>query len=149
AKNSTGGCTRRRFLKAAAAALSAPMFIPGSALGKDGRASPSNRITIASIGLGMMGMPNMDSFMGLPDAQVVLVCDVDQHRLENARKRVNDHYANQDCAATSEFLEVIDRKDIDALSLALPDHWHAIPAIMGARAGKDIYGEKPLSHTVV
>lgn len=141
--------TRRSFLGAAAATAVAPMFIPGSALGKEGRPSPSNRITIGSIGLGMMGMPNMESFMGQPDAQVIAVCDLDKHRLEDAKNRVNKHYSNQDCATIHDFRELIGRADIDCLSLAVPDHWHAIPAIAGAKAGKDMYGEKPLSHSVV
>jgi predicted dehydrogenase len=140
--------TRRNFLSTAIAAGVAPMFIRATALGKDGAVAPSNRIVIGCIGMGMMGMPNMDSFMGQPDAQVVAVCDLDRKRLAAAKDRCDNHYTNKDCVAYRDFRQVIARKDIDALSLALPDHWHSIPAIMGARAGKDIYGEKPLSHTL-
>jgi predicted dehydrogenase len=146
---STSRVSRRKFLQAGAAAIAAPMIIPGSVLGKEGRASPSNRITIGCIGMGMMGMPNMDSFLGQPDTQVLAVSDLDKKRLENAKNAVNNRYNNKDCMATGDFREIIARNDIDALSLALPDHWHSVPAIMGARAGKDMYGENPLSHTVV
>jgi predicted dehydrogenase len=141
--------TRRKFISASAATIAAPMIIPASALGQAGRASPSNRITIGCIGMGMMGMPNMDSFLGQPDTQVVAVSDLDKKRLEAAKNSVNTRYNNKDCMAAGDFREIIARKDIDALSLALPDHWHSIPAIMGARAGKDMYGEKPFAHTVV
>lgn len=82
----------------------------------------------------------------MPDVQVVAVCDVDRNHLEGARDAVNGKYGNSDCATYGDFRELIARGDIDALSLALPDHWHAIPAVAGLKAGKDIYGEKPLSH---
>lgn len=141
--------TRRRFLTAASAALAAPYFVPASARGKDGRPAPSERIVMACIGLGMQGMPNMDNFLGQPDCQVVAVCDVDQKHLADAKNKVNDKYKNTDCNAYTDFREVCTRPDVDALSLALPDHWHAIPAILGARHGKDIYGEKPLAHSIV
>jgi hypothetical protein len=74
------------------------------------------------------------------------VNDVDGRNLEAARKRVNGHYNHQDCAAYKDFRELLARDDIDVISLATPDHWHAIPAIMAAKAGKDVYGEKPFSH---
>ena len=141
--------SRRRFLAGSAAAIAAPMIIPDSVFGKQGRASPSNRITIACIGYGMMGTGNTDSFLGQPDAQVVAVCDLDQKRLEAAKNAVDGRYSNKDCAAVHDFREIMARNDIDAVMLALPDHWHSIPAIMAARAGKDIYAEKPLSHTLV
>jgi predicted dehydrogenase len=79
---------------------------------------------------------------------VVAVCDVDKGRRDGAKKTVDDRYKNNDCKAYLDFREVVERKDIDALSLGLPDQWHSIPAVMGARAGKDIYGEKPLARTI-
>ncbi len=144
--------TRRQFLKraggAAAVAAAFPYIIPGSALGLNGATAPSNRITIGCIGMGGMGTANMEGFLGRHDAQVVAVCDVDEKHLNRARDKVNDRYENKDCATYRDFREVIARADIDAVSLALPDHWHAIPAIMAARAGKDIYGEKPLAYNI-
>ncbi len=153
---------RRQFLRKAAAGSIAvvgfPYFVPSSALGKAGNAAASpapaagvgasNRIVMGCIGMGGMGSGNMGGFLGKKEVQVVAVCDVDAGRGNRARDRVNEKYGNQDCVAYSDFREVIERKDIDALSLALPDHWHSIPAIMGARAGKDMYAEKPLARTI-
>jgi len=143
---------RREFLKKAtsitAAAVSFPYIVPASALGKEGAVAPSNRITVGCIGLGWQGPSNMRRFLNESDAQVVAVCDIDANHLKKAQDRVNNKYGNTDCATYHNFSELIARDDIDAVSIALPDHWHAIPAIEAARAGKDIYGEKPLSHNL-
>ena len=140
--------SRRTFLKRAAASLAIPYIISSSALGKDGQEAPSNRITIASIGVGGMGTGNMHSFLSKNEAQVLAVCDVDRSHLEDAAKIVNDRYGNNDCATYKDFREVIARDDIDAVSVAVPDQWHSIMAVTAARAGKDIYGEKPLAHSI-
>ena len=144
--------SRRRFLKFTAAgaigALGFPYLLRSSALGKAGAVAPSNRITIGCIGLGWQGPGNMKDFLNQPDTCVAAVCDVDHVHLENAQNTVNKHYGNQDCAAYTDFREVIARDDIDAVSLALPDHWHSVPAIMAAKSGKDIYGEKPFAHSL-
>jgi len=112
--------SRRRFLAGSAAAIAAPMIIPDSVLGRQGRASPNSRITMACLGYGMMGTGNTDSFLGQPDTQILAVCDLDQHRLEAAKNTVDGRYNNKDCAAVHDFREVIARNDIDALMLALP-----------------------------
>jgi hypothetical protein len=104
---------------------------------------------MAGIGFGMMGIPNMRSFLGKDEVQWVAVCDVDENNLIQARDIVNEKYGNTDCAVYRDFRELCQRKDIDAISIALPDHWHAIPVIASARAGYDIYGEKPLSHDLL
>ena len=147
------GVNRRQFLRkatgAAMGAISFPYIVPSAALGKAGSVLPSNRITIGCIGLGWMGPSNMNAFLGQSDCLVVAVCDVDIQHLEKAKNTVNSHYSNQDCACYGDFRELIERNDIDAVSLALPDHWHAIPAVMAALAGKDIYGEKPFSHNLL
>lgn len=146
--------SRRSFVKAAAA-FAAPLIIPASAIGRGDRPSPSNRITIGCIGMGGMGSSLLRSFLPLKDGQVVAVCDVDPERRLKARTTVETTYASQSdrgsykgCDEVKDFRDVIARADIDALVMALPDHWHAIPAIMGAKAGKDIYAEKPLGLTV-
>jgi predicted dehydrogenase len=108
----------------------------------------SDRIVMGCIGVGSQGSGNMGGFLGKKDVQVVAVCDVDKKNRDRAKKRADDKYNNNDCKAYLDFREVIERKDIDALSLALPDHWHSIPVIMAARAGKDMYGEKPLARTI-
>jgi len=141
--------SRRRFLQqaAAAGAISGfPAIVPASVLGAEGRPAPSNRITVGAIGVGGQGNGNLGGFLGDPRCQVVAVNDVDRNNTERTQRRVNEVYGNQDCAAYSDFRELVARDDIDAISLATPDHWHAIPAILSAKSGKDIYGEKPFSH---
>ncbi len=144
---------RRQFLKklsgAAAGAIALPYLIPSSALGKAGTVAPSNRVVLACIGVGWQGTSNMESFLNEPDAQVLAVCDIDTDHLHNARDIVNRKYGNRDCATYHDFRELLARNDIDAVSLGLPDHWHAIPAIAAAEAGMDIFGEKPLSHSLL
>jgi predicted dehydrogenase len=142
---------RRQFIKrtvAAAGAAGFPYFVRSSALGQAGRPAPSNRIVMGCIGMGGQGTGDMRGFLGKKEAQVVAVCDVDKKHRENAKKLVDEKYGNSDCKMYIDFREVIERKDIDALLLALPDQWHSIPAIMGARSGKDMYAEKPLARTI-
>jgi predicted dehydrogenase len=93
-----------------------------------------------------MGSGNLGGFLGHPRCRVLAVCDVDRRNLESAKKRVNDHYSNNDCAAYKDFRELLVRDDIDVISMATPDHWHAIVSILALKSGKDVYGEKPFSH---
>jgi len=167
---------RRTFLKQTAGAalgtLDLPLFIPARVMGTAGNTPPSERVTMASIGCGGMGTNNLRAFLAQPDVQILAVCDVvtasDEYGhwykqgwngawfgREPARKIVEAEYAQKNpsgnykgCAAYVDFREVIARNDIDAVCITTPDHWHAIPAIMAATAGKDIYCEKPLSLTV-
>ena len=143
---------RRQFLKQAAGAGVAvatfPYVVSSSALGNAGAVAPSNRIVMACIGVGSQGSGNMRGFLGKKQVQIVAVCDVDKRNRDRAKKTVDDRYDNSDCRTYLDFHDVIEREDIDALSLALPDHWHSIPVIMAARAGKDMYGEKPLARTI-
>jgi predicted dehydrogenase len=145
--------SRRTFIQKATAisagALVFPHILPASALGKAGAVAPSDRVILGCIGMGGMGTGNMRSFLGLDDVHVVAVCDVDANHLQNAKKTVDEHYGNSDCETYHDFRDLIARTDIDAISLATPDHWHSIPAIAAAESGKDIYGEKPLSHSLV
>jgi predicted dehydrogenase len=137
---------RRDFLKnVATGAVLGPAFIPGRALGRDGVVAPSDRITVACIGTGWQGGNNVDSFLEEPGAQVVAACDIDAGHLETARQAINKKYGNQDCKTYHEFEEVLARKDIDAVMLAVPDHWHGVLSTAAVAAGKDIYGEKPLA----
>jgi predicted dehydrogenase len=145
---SNRGHDRRQFLKSAGGALAAagcPTVAPASAFGKDGTVAPGERITVASIGTGWMGLEDVKSFLGEPGAQLVAVCDIDESHLEAARATVNEKYGNQDCKAYRYFEEVLARKDIDVVVLAVPDHWHGVLSVAAAAAGKDIYGEKPLA----
>lgn len=144
--------TRRAFFKqlatTSATAVAAPAFIPASALGKNGNVVPSNRIVMGAIGVGWMGTEDMQWFLREADARVVAVCDVDRNHLLNAKKCVDEKYGNSDCTPYQDFRDLLSRPDIDAVILGLPDHWHSIPAIWAAKSGKDIYAEKPLSHTL-
>jgi len=160
--------SRRTFLKATAASAAVigfPTIIPASAIGRDGKPSPSNRITLGVIGTGNQGFNDIRSFLPDDRVQIVAVCDVNKESLgywdgklggrEPAKRLVEEHYAKNKpsgtysgCQAYGDFREVIDRKDIDAVEICTPDHWHAIPVIAAARAGKDIYCQKPLSLTI-
>ena len=142
---------RRRFLKratgVAAGALTMgalPAFVPAAARGADGAVAPSNRIAMGFIGVGGRGGALLSNFLGRKDAQVVAVCDVKADRRERARKMVDGRYRTSGCAAFSDLREIIARDDIDAMTIATPDHWHVMAALMAVRAGKDVYVEKPL-----
>jgi predicted dehydrogenase len=142
--------TRRDFLKTTSvAAVTTASFIPAAALGKDGsKKAPSERITLGAIGVGGKGTNNMTTFASFDDVQVVAVCDVDAGHQGAAQKIINEKYGNQDCAGIKDFRELIARDDIDAVSIATPDHWHSIPSIAAANAKKDIYCEKPLTNSI-
>ncbi|HOX58589.1 MAG TPA: Gfo/Idh/MocA family oxidoreductase [Candidatus Paceibacterota bacterium] len=145
---SSSKISRRRFLAAASLAVAAPTIIPASVLGRAGNTAPSGRITMGIVGWGMMGPGNTDAFLGMNDVQVVAACDLDKNHLQGALDRVNGHYKNKDCKPYHDYRDMMDRKDIDAVMLAVPDHWHALLAIDAAKNKKDIYGEKPLARTV-
>lgn len=141
------GISRRRFLAAASVAIAAPTIIPATVLGQ-GRPAPSGRIVVGIIGWGMMGPGNTQGLMAQSDCQVVAACDLDTRPLKSAVDAVNRHYGNQDCRPYHDFRELMARKDIDAVMLAVPDHWHALLAVEAANQKKDIYGEKPLARTI-
>ena len=140
--------SRRNFLRGSAAAASVTAFniVPAHVLGQN---APSNKIAMAMIGVGGMGTGNMGSFLGLDDVAVRVVCDVNTKKMEAAKKKVDDRYGNTDCQMTKDYREVCIRKDIDAVMIATPDHWHAFIGTFAARHGKDIYGEKPFTHDLL
>lgn len=134
-----------------AAAITFPYIVTSSVSGQD---APSNRITLGFIGCGKQSKDLMNSFLNSPGTQVVAACDVDKLKLARGRKIVEDHYANKNdgtfkgCEVYGDFQDLLARDDIDAVVIATPDHWHAIIVIESAKAGKDIYCEKPLSQTI-
>jgi predicted dehydrogenase len=145
--------SRREFVRAVTAAGVAGPLVLG-ARGDQPRTSANDRITLGFIGVGKMGGGHLSGFLRDPGVQVLAVCDVVAERREHARKMVESQYARdkkgdyQGCAAYTDFRRLLDRKDIDAVVIATPDHWHAIPCVQAARAGKHIYCEKPLTHAV-
>jgi len=147
---------RRQFLKTAggaAAAICFPHIVPSSVLAAE--TPPSNRITLGFIGMGMQGTDLEKLFLNERGAEVVAVCDVDSLKLERASNIAEQYYAGHNdkgtfkgCAAYRDFRDLLARDDIDAVVIATPDHWHSLIAVYAARAGKDIYCEKPISQTV-
>lgn len=132
------GWGRRRFL---GAAVAAPMVLPSRLFGV---AAPSKQITVGFIGAGDHGINrNLETFLQQPDARAVAVCDVFRSRREQAKQRVDEAYGNRDCALYGDFREILARKDIDAVMISTPDHWHALMSAMALRAGKDVICEKP------
>ncbi len=143
--------TRRTFLRrTAAAAVAAPFVLPSRIWAAE--TGPNTRLTMGFIGMGKQNGGLLGGFLG-SGVQVLAVCDVDTTRREAAQKRVDDYYANQDgaagkCAGYNDFRELLDRKDIDAVCIATPDHWHAIITLAALRSGRDVYCEKPLTHNI-
>jgi predicted dehydrogenase len=143
---------RRRFLKSAAIASAAPFLLPAHVW--SAATPPNARLVMGFIGVGTQGRGLLGGFLGQQDVQVVAINDVDTNRRQFSQQRVNDHYGKdrpagyKGCDGLADFREVLERKDIDAVCVATPDHWHAIPVILAAQAGKDIYCEKPLSLTI-
>ena len=167
--NRSGEITRRALLRGAVslggAAAAFPYVVPSCALGGAGAPAASERVVMGCIGTGNQGTNDLRSFLRDSRVQVVAICDVNRESAgywdnriggrEPARRIVEEHYASQKesgafkgCAGYGDFRELLARGDIDAVLIALPDHWHSISVIEAAKAGKDIYGEKPLSLTI-
>ncbi len=144
--------TRRQFLKGAAAVAAAPYVLSSSAWG---RTPPSERITLGMIGVGNMGGGHLETLVGNRDFQILAICDVDRTKRDKAQQKVEEAYAAertdgtyQGCDTYNEFEVLLARRDIDAVLIAVPDHWHATVAVAACRAGKDVYCEKPLALTI-
>ena len=132
--------SRREFLQAGTAAVSAPYLIPASALGRSGRPAPSDRISLGIIGVNGMGRENLKNCAQYPDVVVAAICDVWKRRREEV---IEIHKAT--AKGYGDYRELLARKDIDAVIIASPPHWHAQMAIHAAEAGKDIYLQKPMT----
>ncbi len=156
--------TRRQFL-GQSALLGAPLILPSGALGAAGRAPASARINVGFIGTGNQGLNDIRGFLGDGRVQIVAVCDVNRESAgywdggvagrEPARRLVEQHYAAdrkagkyKGCTAYRDFRDLLARKDIDAVVVCTPDHWHAIPVVAACKAKKDVYCQKPLALTI-
>ena len=145
----TDSCiSRRQFLRRTALAATLPAIIPGSALGLDGTVAPSNRIVFGSIGVGNRARATLPNFLGFKEIQWLAVSDCRADRLTSAKDLVDSHYRTTDCQTYANFRDLLARKDIDAVSIATGNRWHGMASIYAARAGKDIYCEKPISLTI-
>ena len=131
--------TRRQFLQSAA-----PLILPAAVLGRAGAVSPNGKIRLACIGVGGQGTSNMRAFLADERVQVVAICDVDGQHRDSAMNLAK--LTKADCY--NDFREVIARTDVDAVLNATPDHWHSHIAIAAAKAGKDLYSEKPLGASI-
>ena len=151
--------SRRRFMQSAAvSAFAAPYVLPSLVAGVhggEGKILPSNRLTMGVIGCGGMGNADLGVFLGQPDVQVVAVADPDRSHRDATKNRIEKHYSAKSstgtysgCDAYNDYRELLARDDIDTVIQATPDHWHGLVVCHAAKAGKDIYGEKPLSLTI-
>ncbi len=143
--------SRRGFLKRAAvgvAGIGAPAIVPASALGLEGATPPSERIGLAGIGMGGQGRGDLRGMMRFSQVQAVAVCDVVGRHRQQAKDMVDRVYGNTDCTECSDFREVLDRADVDAVLIGTPDHWHVPIAIEAMKFGKDVYSEKPETLTI-
>lgn len=143
--------SRRGFLKTAVGAgalLAVPQIIPGTALGKNGAVAPSERIVLGGIGIGNRGGYDLGCFLHEPDVQFVAVCDVKANRRKAVKDMADARYGNQDCATYVDLRELLARQDIDAVLIATGPNWHATASILAAKAGKDVYCEKPCTKNI-
>jgi len=142
---------RRRFIKGTVltgAAASLPTIVPASALGRGGLAAPSERVIVGGIGIGSRGGYDMGCFLEQSDVQFAAVCDIKEERRQAVKKVVDEKYGVQHCGMHRDFRELLDRDDIDAVLIATGPNWHATMSAYAARAGKDIYCEKPCTKNI-
>jgi predicted dehydrogenase len=151
-KNENEGLSRRKFLGYSALGLAGMTILPSWTMANGQRIAPSDRVVLGFIGLGRQGLSDFYSFSKCPGVQVVACCDVDQIKRERFKRKVEawQKSANMSprCDMYEFYEDLLDRKDIDAVSIATPDHWHALTTIHACRSGKDVYVQKPLAFTI-
>ena len=143
--------TRRLFLKQSlvvGGAAVAPLIVPAHVLGRGGGVAPSNRIVLGGIGIGPRGRQVLASMIAEKDVQYVATCDVQAALRESVKALADEQYGNKDCATYRDFRELLARPDIDAVLIATGDRWHALGSMFAAKAGKDVYSEKPCGITI-
>lgn len=143
--------TRRDVLRdsmATGAAVAAPWFVPAAARGAEKKAAPSERITLGVIGIGPRATYDLGGMLKQPDCQCVAICDVQARRRDAGKKLIDKHYGNSACVVYRDFRELLARRDIDAVLIGTGDRWHAPASMLAAKAGKDVYSEKPCGLTI-
>lgn len=150
-ENTKKGVTRREFLGLSALGLASLTILPSWAI-NGVKIAPSDRVVLGFIGLGRQGCSDFQSFSTCPGVQVAACCDVDSMKRERFKKRIETWQTAQKMAPRCDMYEfyedMLERKDIDAIEIATPDHWHALGAIHSCQAGKDVYCQKPLAYTL-
>lgn len=145
--------SRRDFVRRSAAVAAGvfvlPTIVPSSAMGLGSKISPSDRLVMGAIGTGSQGMSNMRDFLQLKGAvQFVALCDVDSNRLAQAKDLVDKTNKNTGCRTYVDFRELLEKEILDAVSIALPDHWHGIIYTETVNKKLHVYGEKPICRTI-
>ncbi|MDR0327275.1 MAG: Gfo/Idh/MocA family oxidoreductase [Planctomycetaceae bacterium] len=143
---------RRQFIKNVALSTTAaaiPFYVPGKLLGLDGAVPPSEQIILGALGIGGRGSHDLSVFLKQPDVRFLSICDVQKSRRENVKRTVDGQYGGNDCTMYRDMFEFYDSNpQMDAVLIATGDRWHTMASIVAAKAGKDIYCEKPLSLTI-
>lgn len=146
--------SRRDFIKKSAFTAGAITIIPRHVMGGPGYIAPSDKLNFGYIGTGKQSQTLFKSFVNLPEVKIIAASDVDAKKSDRFRNWVQDYYSEEGnkkykgCDTYSDYLELLNRKDIDAVVVATPDHWHAQVAITALHGGKDVYCEKPMAHTI-
>ena len=150
-KKSENSISRREFLTRSAAGIAGLTILPSWVMGGV-RIAPSDRVVMGFIGLGQQGCSDMSSFTACPGVQIAACCDVDSIKRERFRRRVTAWQKSinmaERCDVYEFYEDLLDRKDIDAVAIATPDHWHALVAIHACQSGKDVFCQKPLAYTI-
>ena len=150
-KNESNQLNRRKFLGLSALGLTGLTILPSWRI--DGvKISPSDRVVLGFIGLGQQGLSDFAGFSGVPGVQVAACCDVDTMKLTRFKQKVEawqkEKGMSPRCDMYEYYEELLERRDIDAVEVVTPDHWHALQTIHACQAGKDVYVQKPLSFTI-
>jgi predicted dehydrogenase len=144
--------SRRSFLRTSLSVIAGtivlPHIIPSSAMGMNGMVAPSDRIVMGGIGAGIQGNYNLKEFLRFKQVQYVAMCDLDSSHLENTSAFVKQFYKNNDCRTYKDYREFLEKEKLDAVCIAVPDHWHSITYVAAANKKIDIYGEKPLARSI-
>jgi len=150
-KNEKQKVTRREFLSLSALGLASLTILPSWSMNGI-RVAPSDRVVLGFIGVGRQGIGDLRSFANCPGVQIAAGCDVDTMKNDRFKRDVLNLQKTKNmperCDTYDFYQQLLDRKDIDAVSIATPDHWHALNVIHSVEAGKDVYCQKPLSYTI-